>query len=282
MDTVTAFAALGARARVSVLPPGAVTLSRGRPVAPALDVRRDRRGEFYAIAVPSGVAVTTLDVRPRDRHLVLALRDGAEISRFLCGHDERHWFVAAIPESRPVTTVPQAMEALKPTEVLRAQRAVGAGLKKGTRNRRRNAAFVRQGEWFFVPQPAMVVEIRFVLRREPLSRGGGAKSHLLEEAYREGGTTVYIPSVPWGGRELAAATPALGGGLTGEEQVDFLQTNPAARSWGWSTRVRDPLLFARGRVWHPDHATITLPGWSRVLMNAESQARARASVVFLD
>jgi hypothetical protein len=37
--------------------------------------------------------------------------------------------------------------------------------------------------------------------------------------------------------------------------------------------VRDPELFARGTVRHPDHATITLHGWHRVVMNTEQRAR---------
>ena len=40
-----------------------------------------------------------LDTRPNLRHLLLMSRNcrtGAK-EKFLCGHDERHWFVAAIP-----------------------------------------------------------------------------------------------------------------------------------------------------------------------------------------
>jgi hypothetical protein len=46
--------------------------------------------------------------------------------------------------------------------------------------------------------------------------------------------------------------------------------------------VRDPELFARGTVRHPDHATIELNGWHRVVMNTENRARAMRHVVFLD
>jgi len=35
-------------------------------------------------------------------------------------------------------------------------------------------------------------------------------------------------------------------------------------------------------VRHPDHATITLPCWHRVLMNTETQSRTTANVAFLD
>ena len=45
---------------------------------------------------------------------------------------------------------------------------------------------------------------------------------------------------------------------------------------------RNPLVYVRGRVRHPDHATINLRGWHRVVMNTESQARAMRNVAFLD
>jgi hypothetical protein len=46
--------------------------------------------------------------------------------------------------------------------------------------------------------------------------------------------------------------------------------------------LRDPELYVRGAIRHPDHATITLRGWHRVYLSAESEARAGAHVVFLD
>jgi hypothetical protein len=45
---------------------------------------------------------------------------------------------------------------------------------------------------------------------------------------------------------------------------------------------RDALAYVRGRVWHPDHKTIVLNGWHRVLMNTEYQAPGAPAVVFLD
>jgi hypothetical protein len=68
----------------------------------ALDIRRDRRGEFFELRV-SGQRRESLDLTvphsdARDRHLLLFVRksDGKP-DRFLCGHDERAWFVAAVP-----------------------------------------------------------------------------------------------------------------------------------------------------------------------------------------
>ena len=82
----------------------------------ALDVQSDRKGEFFEIIRQHGseAQIAVLDVQPADRHLLLLVRDGKEKSKFLCGHYERHWFVAGIPESAPVGTVRQAKEALNP------------------------------------------------------------------------------------------------------------------------------------------------------------------------
>ena len=36
---------------------------------------------------------------------------------------------------------------------------------------------------------------------------------------------------------------------------------------------RNPEVYARGAVRHPDHAVIVLPVWHRVYMNTENQTR---------
>src|SRR5437588_3664169 len=143
----TKFARMGARLKVADRPS---RRSRTAGVI-SLDVQSDRRGEFFQIVRPAGseAEVAVLDVQPADRHLLLLVREGQDKSKFLCGHDERHWFVAGIPESAPVGTVRQAKEALKPVEVLTAQ--ARRRLRAKARSRRKNAAYVRQGEWFFLP-----------------------------------------------------------------------------------------------------------------------------------
>lgn len=57
------------------------------------------------------------------------------------------------------------MEALKPSEVVVAQ--ARTHLRGKDRNRRKNPAFVRQGEWFFLPQSSLVVDASLILRWEP-------------------------------------------------------------------------------------------------------------------
>ena len=269
MDTsnlLTKFARIGARLKVADGPSRAFRVASG---VVSLDVREDRDGEFFEVARRTGVdpEVAVLDVRPADRHLLLLVRDGGEKQKFLCGHDERHWFVAAVPETAPVGTVRQAKEALKPAEVQVAQGV--QGLRAEARNRRKNAAYRRQGEWFFLPVPGFTVEESLVLRNEPLRRGDGGKPHWCEFCYRTGGETVHV----------CARHP---NGVTPSQHEKILANNPKARGWNWQSMRRNPGVYVRGSVRHADHKTIVLHGWHRVLMNTENQARAMRNVAFLD
>jgi hypothetical protein len=195
------------------------------------------------------------------------VREGKDKSKFLCGHDERHWFVAGVPEAAPVGPVGQAKEALKPAEVQTAQ--ARRGLRAKARGRRRNAAYVRQGEWFFLPVVDLAVDERLVLRGEPLTRGNGGKPHRAEFCYRAGGEAVYV-------------CPRYPAGVTEAEYKVILAGNPDAKRWGWRAMRRDPAVYVKGRVRHADHATITLNGWHRVLLNTEGLSRAMRNVAFLD
>jgi hypothetical protein len=239
-----------------------------RTVSPvALDVRHDREGEFFLVSKRADVTVQVLEVKPKERHLVLLARvpDGfghETKSRFLLGHDERHWFVAAIPERSPVSTVAAAKQALKPEHVLRVEALV----KNKVRQRRINKARVRQGEWFFVPAPLLKVDPRLTFKNEPLRRGGG-KPHVCQELYRQGGEMVYINHRYPNGLSQAAYAA-----LSEREK----------RQPGWRSMVRNPHVYVRGTVHHSDHKTIFLSGWHEVFMNTETQAVAMRNVAFLD
>lgn len=246
------FAAIGARVKVA-----------RAPGASRIDVRSDRRGEFFELRAGRGSLLEVVEADRDDRCLLLLVREGGEKSKFLCGFDERHWFVAAIPESASgVAGVVAAKDALQPQPV----REAVARVRPKDRFRRRNAAYVRQGEWFFLPQWGLVVDERDVLRDELLTRGRG-KAHVIELAYRRGGEIVYVSDVhPWG---------------IGDAEFELL--SPAQQRNGlWEQMVRDPELYAKGSVRHPDHNTIVLHGWHRVLMNTEQGARAMRHVAFLD
>jgi hypothetical protein len=259
------FARIGARLKVADRPSGR-TRTAG---VISLDVQTDRRGEFFEIIKQPGVEteIAVLDVQPADRHLLLLVREGKDKSKFLCGHDERHWFVAGIPESAPVGTVRQAKEALKPAEVQTAQ--AGKRLRAKARNRRKNAAFVRQGEWFFLPVADMAVDEKLVLQDEPLTRGSGGKPHWADFCYRTGGETVYVCS----------RHP---NGVTEAQYKGILAGSPKATGWGWRTMRRNPGVYVKGHIRHADHTTITLHGWHRVVMNTEGQSKAMRNVAFLD
>jgi hypothetical protein len=235
--------------------------------APRIDVRSDRRGEFFDIGFGRGNAgteVEVVDVQSRDRHLLLLVRQGTRKSKFLCGHDERHWFVAAVPESeRGVSGVAQAMVALQPESV----REAVARKKPKHPLERKNTAYLRQGEWFFVPTPGLDVEPDAVLHDEPITRGRG-NPHIVELLARHGGELVYV-----GGRYSSGLTEAEFAKLS---EVRVRNNAP------WRQMVRDALVYARGTVRHPDHATIVLHTWHRVEMNTEQRARAMRHVAFLD
>ena len=234
----------------------------------SLDIRADRKGEFFEILRQSGDAeIAVLDVQPNDRHLLLLVREGKDKSKFLCGHDERHWFVAGIPEKAPVGNVRQAKEALKPAEVQTAQ--ARKGLKAKVRNRRKNAAYIRQGEWFFIPVADMALDSKLILSNEPLRRGNGGKPHWAEYCYRTGGEAVYICS-------------RYPNGVTEAQYKVILAGSAKAKGWAWQTMRRNPGVYVKGRIRHSDHATIFLNGWHRVLMNTESQSKAMKNVAFLD
>jgi hypothetical protein len=251
---------MGARVKVhEAIPPRQRT---------GIDIRFDKQGEYFDIGVGprDPVEYEVIDIRPDMRHLLLmARRDGGK-QKFLCGHDERHWFVCAVPGGS-VTNVVSAMEALQPPEVRSAVRRKVKRIKN--RLRRRNEAFVRQGEWFFVPAPALVVNPKLVIRNEPISRGLGGKPHMCQFLYRTGGELVYV----------CAAYP---NGLTADEYAALLRSKPKVRHWPWRRMEREASVYVRGRVWHPDHKTVVLDVWHRVLMNTERFAPGARNVVFLD
>jgi hypothetical protein len=211
--------------------------------------------------------VSVMQAEPKQRHLLLLVRklaDEPQLDRFLCGHDEREWFVAAVPGG--ASSVRQAMDALQPLAVRDALARSQVSSRK--RHARKNRAFRRQGEWFFVPEPSFAADEKLLLRNEPLRRGAG-KPHIVEQLYRTGGETVHVC---WKHPN----------GVTPNEYQSVLRRNPDAVRWGWRVMSRNPGVYARGAVKHSDHATITLPFWHRVIMNTETQSRTMANVAFLD
>jgi hypothetical protein len=258
------FARMGSRFRMT-----RPTSRRGRPDNYSINIRKDNQGDFFDLTVPekmdNQIDLAVMQIVPEDRHLLLLVRksDSEKKDRFLCGHDERAWFVAAVPGK--ASSVRDAKESLKPARVRREQalRAVPASQV----NRRKNRAFRRQGEWFFIEEPRLQVDAKFILRNEPIRRGGG-KPHTIAEVYRRGGEAVYVHARhPNGVRAAEYAKFAIRASFKASE---------------WTLMRRNPEVFARGTVRHADHKTITLHGWHRVLMNTENESETMRSVAFLD
>jgi hypothetical protein len=139
------------------------------------------------------------------------------------------------------------------------------GVSRKASFRRRNAAFLRQGEWFFVHADVDANPL-LVLKDERLSRGNGGKPHWAEECYRSGGETVYV----------SAKYPS---GLTAEA---YKKLPASERNMGFNIMKRDAAVYVRGRISHPDHATVVLNGWHEVLMNTENRSKAMRYLAFLD
>jgi len=159
---------------------------------------------LVALSNRLGVRKERIDVRGPD---VFVRRDTSASGRhLLVGCDERQLFMCELP--RPVSTVKQAHEVLRP-----------AAVPKGT---------LRQGEWFFVA--ASDYETKQI---------EGALAGTITVVRRKTGINRLIPRA--GKPHIADELVAL-----------------------------DGLVFARGAVRHPDHATITLRQWHRVFRNTEA------------
>lgn len=240
-----------------------------------IDVIEEKNNERFLLNVEKKIEndlfFAPLDVQKKQRHLLLfvnnPLTDNERLvkQKFLCGHDERHWFVAGIRAG--ATNVRTAMESLKPPAARASQ--MRTKVRKKNRNKRHNAGFIRQGEWFFIPRPELEVVRSFttsIQKNEPLSRGWGSKPHIVDEIYRKGGESVQVC------REYP-------NGLTYTAYRRLLKRQPSAKYLNWRSRQRNPTVYARGRVRHADHATITLNGWHEVVMNREFTTQ---TVAFLD
>ena len=93
---VSAFEKIGARATIQ---PMTRQLFQRHGTPFVIDVRRRGDGETYEILKTRNVELRVLDSMARHRHLLLAASLGSDEDRFLCGHDEQHWFVAGLREA---------------------------------------------------------------------------------------------------------------------------------------------------------------------------------------
>lgn len=260
MSIVQQFEKMGARVRIR--PP--------RISGTRIDIMRDREGAFFDIQ--SNDELRILDVQPKDRHLLLMVTDpSGDKYKYLCGHDERNWFVATVPPStagekvQGVSNVRTAKDALRPpaaTDSLDRK-----GVKSKDRQRRKNPGYIRQGEWFFIPDSFVPGKHQHIFRDEPIRVGRG-RAHICEMLCRTGGVDVWV-------------SRAYPNGIT-DTEYKKLARQPGFQPIGWRLMRRDATVFVKGSIRHPDHKTIRLETWHRVIPNRESQAPGARNVAFLD
>jgi len=252
-----------------------------------VDVRTDKKGEYFDILVTDDVDVDVINIDSKDRHLLLNAKIPNENIHFkpemvkaLCGHDERHWFSSQVDIS--AVNVKQAKDTLKPAEVIQAQKK--AGVKTKNWNKRKNKGFIRQGEWFFIPTDHDDPDSDLILKNEPLILTGrrGGKPHIAQFAYRFGGTTVYVVNDRWG--KIYDSVPRdkqqeIQRGMTEKERNKLFQTYPKTRELKWTPMAKDMTLYVKGTIRHPDHKTLKLKRWHKVVVNGEIRGK---NVVFLD
>ena len=230
-----------------------VNRSSGRKAHFVVDIAKDSNGEFFKIDTDGSVEFLIMGVDRANHNLLLFARDNRNAKyRFLCGLDEKGWFAAAVPEA--VSNIADAMDALKPAQIIGAQK----NLKSKHKNRRKNAAFLRQGEWFFIPAPNVEPDPMLIIKNEPIRRGNGS-AHMVEEIYRSGGETVYVCN-------------KYPNGINADRYQKLIKEKPRSRAWGWRLMRRNMSVFGRGRVSHRDHKTIVLRGWHSIVPNREADA----------
>jgi hypothetical protein len=277
MDTAVVerkFNHIGARVKFSDLRDGR-RWTTSRPFS--INIGRDSEGPFFDIQARKEVEMLVLDAQKQDRHLLLMVKDQKNPkSKFLCGHDERHWFTCAIPENGRASTVLEAKEALKPAALRQIEAQEGLKASRAHKRHRKldsGRKILRQGEFMFIPEPGFQPpgSLVSIHRHEPMSRGRSSNPHMAEYLYRTGGETVYVSGYNGESRN----------GLTQKEYEEVRRKDPEIfKIYHWDIRVRNPRVLVKGKITHRDHATLNLGEiWHRVLLNAEIQSN---SVGFLD
>ena len=280
------FARMGARATVVDALPSRQRFRRGvggrfvsagfetKDAPTTLDIKRGR----FEIAAGTNSNIQVIDMDEHGRHLLLSVIDkigrNRSTNKFLCGHDERNWFVAGVPltfsmggRPRAVTSVYEAKQALKPKELV-TKEAIARPKAKAMHNRHRRlegfGKLHRQGEFFFIPAPGfspLVKGIDVTIRKERLARGGNP--HIADQLVRMGGRQVYT----------------LFGTIYEKKDFErFQKLHPDKAKFARSEMV-EPKVYVRGKITHPEHATVDLgTQWHQVMISNET----RKNVLFVD
>jgi hypothetical protein len=241
---------IGARLKVSQS-----KSTRWGPDTIRFNVGTDKQGEHFTLMV--GESVKDVDVRILDvdpdlaQTLILVVTkplEGKPVKeKLLLGHDERHWFVAGVPERS--RNIRDAFQQLKPEAAKLSQERAGVSGGK-TLDRRKNKGFIRQGEWFFVPVQFEPDAKTYIHTKEPIQRQGGTP-HIVEKCVRFGGKAVFLLGTK-------IFTPA--------QKEAYEKTNSRV---AFQSRQMGARVFVTGKVTHKDHKTVVLQGWHEVHMSRE-------------
>jgi hypothetical protein len=274
------FLQMGARVRVMLIKPlfNRITRRDDIPGNLVVDIKNDKRGEYFDIRLPTNVDMNVADIQKDDKHLLLVakrpgLRSGvSDTFRFLCGHDERNWFTCAVPGAP--SSVFQAKQALKPQILQDMERIEGlktANAHKRHRKLGSGRKIHRQGEFMFIPRPGMQLpKLAAIVRNEPMSRGGsgrGANPHIAEFMYRIGGMRMWENTIT----HVVMSDP---------ESKAFMRQHPRVPL---VERRANATAFVKGKITHSQHATVNLGDvWHEVVVNTENLAPGSRHVLFLD
>lgn len=194
-------------------------------------VTRRQREQRFRIFADDQATLQLLDKRPATRHLLLQVRaepaDRKVSNTYLLGHDERQLFVL---HSNAVTSVRDAIEALKPAAVRLAERK---GMKA-----------IRQGDWFFIPAPSnfRVLPDMIVHRNEMI-----------------GGPNAMRWQIRVGHPHIAE-----------EQALVFGATRRRAATGWTVMENQLVEVYVRGKIRHEEHATVELRSWHRAVQNTPS------------
>jgi hypothetical protein len=198
-------------------------------------VTRRKREQRFRIFADDHATLNLLDKQPARRHVLLQVRstpfEREVVNNYLLGHDERELFVV---ESNRVNSIRDAIEALKPFEVRRAEQR---GLK-----------VVRQGDWFFIP-------LRATFQITP--------AMILHRNETIGGPNATQWGIRVGNPHVAEEQLLIFGDAYARRFDKWERTKNALLS-----------VYVRGKIRHEDHATIELREWHRAVQNVVNGSTA--------
>jgi len=236
-----------------------------------LDTSGDKRSPFVLrLGKDADGEIKLLNVDTSQHGVLLQIQQENVKVNFLCGLDEfDKTFIARVP-NQGITTVANAKDALKPPEVLDAERSTPRMGKKKNKHKRRNSAWLRQGEWFFIPMPKYEPGDSAILRKNAPLMVAGNRAHKAELVADTAGESRYI-SIMDARRSLS------------KKGYERLMKENSKEQYKWEMRSESSSIYVKGRITAPDHKTLVLNIWHRAVPNRElSRTSGRIATTFYD